>query len=38
MKILFTGQLGDTNHTEIWLFHKFGRKIEPLEDVDFSRN
>ena len=28
----------DLTLTEIWLLWKFGRKVEHLEDVDFSWN
>lgn len=38
MKVLFIGKAKDLTLEELFLSLKFGRKIERLEVVDFSRN
>ena len=36
--IFFNGKAKDLNFKELWLSWNFGRPIEPLEAIDFSRN
>lgn len=36
--ILFRGKARDMTLTELWLAWNFGRLVEPVEVVDFSRN
>ena len=38
MNIFYIEKVKDMTPKEMWLFWRFGRKIEPLEDVDFCRN
>lgn len=38
MRILYIGKAKDMTLKELWLVWRFGRKIEPLESVDFNRN
>ncbi len=38
MRIAYIGKFKDMSLKELWLFWRFGRKIEPLEDVDFCKN
>ncbi len=38
MTISYTMKLKYMTPQEFWLFRRFGRMIEPLEDVDFCKN
>lgn len=38
MRLLYIGKVKDMTLKELWLLWRFGRKIELLEDADFSRN
>lgn len=38
MRNAYIGKAKNMTPKETWLFWRFGRKIEPLEDVDFGRN
>jgi len=35
-KIIYSGKAKDMNHTELWLYMNYGRKVEQLEPKDFS--
>jgi len=38
VRIAYIGKAKNITLKEIWLFWRFGRKIELLEDVDFCKN
>lgn len=38
MRLLYIGKAKDMTFNELWMLQHFGRKLEQLEDVDFSRN
>lgn len=38
MRFTYKGKLKDLTPKELWMLWHFGRKVEALEDVDFSRN